>query len=349
VTQPDAARPGRRPTLDDVAARAGVSRTLASLIIRGIPGPSATTGERVLRVAKELGYRPDTRARLLARQHSRLLGVVFGMQHAFHAEVVDGLYAAAEAAGYELVLSGLTPSRDPRRAVETLLDYRCEALILLGPEDHAAWIAELAERVPVLVVGYRVKQASVDIVRTADHEGVGQAVDHLVALGHWDIVHVDGGPGLVPSDRRRGYRSAMRRHGLGEHARVVPGGKTEEAGALAATLLRGGALPTAVLAYNDDSALGLIDAFIRAGVTVPGDVSVVGYDDSWLSRLPHVSLTTVGQDAHRMASLAVERALARLSGEQIPGGDLVLPPHLVVRGTTAPARDEANEANERSP
>jgi DNA-binding LacI/PurR family transcriptional regulator len=347
VTKQPGPRAGRRPTLDDVAARAGVSRALASMAMRGIPGASAATGERVRAAAEELGYRPDTRARLLAQQRSRLLGVVFGMQHAFHAELVDGLYAAAEAAGYELILSGLTPSRDERHAVETLLDYRCEALILLGPETPAPWLADLAARLPVLVVGYRVREPSVDSIRTANGDGMRLAVDHLVGLGHRRIVHVDGGQGLVAADRRRGYRGAMRRHGLGDLARVVPGGKTEEAGAGAARLLLAEApTPTAVLAYNDDCALGLLDACIRAGVAVPADLSVVGYDDSWLSRLPHVNLTTVGQDAHGMASLAVDRAIARLDGQAVADRDLVLAPHLVVRSTTAaaPASDHAHVA-----
>jgi DNA-binding LacI/PurR family transcriptional regulator len=344
VTQHPAGGAGKRPTLEDVAARAGVSRALVSLVIRGAPGASAATRERVLEAAAELGYRPDTRARLLAQNRSQLLGVVFGMQHAFHAELVDGLYAAAEAAGYEVVLSGLTPSRDERRAVEMLLDYRCEALILLGPETRIPWLAGLAARLPVLLVGYRVRESSVDIIRTADQEGMRQAVDHLVGLGHREIVHIDGGAGLISADRRRGYRTAMRRHGLGEQVRIIPGGKTEEAGAAAARLLQEEAsLPTAVLAYNDDSALGVLDAFIRAGVAVPRDVSVVGYDDSWLSRLPHINLTTVGQDAHRMASLAVDRAIARLTGQEVADGELVLPPHLVIRGTTAAASGRAQD------
>jgi DNA-binding LacI/PurR family transcriptional regulator len=195
----------------------------------------------------------------------------------------------------------------------------------------------VAARVPVLTVGYRVRERAVDTIRTADREGMRLAVDHVVGLGHRRIVHVDGGPGLIAADRRRGFRAAMRRHGLRDQATVVPGGKTEAAGAAAARLLLGeGPTQTAVLAYNDDCALGLVDACIRAGVAVPADLSVVGYDDSWLSRLPHVGLTTVGQDAHRMAALAVDWAVARLDGQRVPERDLVLAPHLVVRATTGP-------------
>jgi DNA-binding LacI/PurR family transcriptional regulator len=328
------ARRSTRPTLEDVAARAGVSRALVSLVIRGVAGQaSADTRERVLQAAADLGYRPDARARLLARNQSRLLGVVFDVRSAFHAELLDGLYAAAERAGYELVLSGLTPSRDDQRALETILDFRCDALILLEPETP---VPSLTDRLPVVVVGWRVREPSIDVVRTADDRGLRQAVDHLVELGHREIVHSDGGAGPASAARRRGYRTAMRRHGLGERVRVIPGGHTEEAGArVAKLLLNERSLPTAIIAYNDDSALGLLDSFIRTGVAVPDQVSIVGYDDSWLSRLSNINLTTVGQDAQRMASLAVDRAIARAEGQVIADGEIVLPPYLVVRGTTA--------------
>src|SRR3954470_13866998 len=113
--------PGRRPTLADVAARAGVSTALASIVLRDVPGASAAARERVRRVAEELGYRPDSRARLLRSSRSRLIGVVFAVQQAFHGDLVSGLYAAADAADYELALSAVTPSRNERQAAASLL------------------------------------------------------------------------------------------------------------------------------------------------------------------------------------------------------------------------------------
>lgn len=332
----------RRPTLEDVAARAGVSRALVSIVIRDAPGASQETRRRVLQVAADLNYRPDNRARLLARSRSRLLGVTILAHHPFHADLIEGIYAAAEPAGYEVVLSASTPSRSEQRAVETLLDYRCEAIILLGPDLSSAWLTSLGERLPVVVLGRRVQTASVDVVRTADAEGMRQAVAHLVALGHESIVHIDGGPASASADRRRGYRAAMREHGLADRIRTISGGQSEESGARAARLLLDEAsMPTAVLAYNDRSATGMLDCLIRAGVAIPREVSVVGFDDSQLSRLSHISLTTVGQDAGRMSSLAVERAIARLAGQEIAERELVLEPYLVVRGTTAavPSRE----------
>jgi DNA-binding LacI/PurR family transcriptional regulator len=326
----------RRPTLADVAARAGVSTALVSIVMRNAPGASTATRERVRRAAEEIGYRPDTRARLLRSSRSRLIGVVFGVQHAFHGDLLTGLYDAAERAGYELALSAVTPGRGEQRAVDSLLQDRCEALVLLGPSSSTAHLSDLATRLPVVVVARSVRSAAVDVVRTADDEGAHLAVDHLVALGHRDVVLVDGGRAPGAAERRRGYREAARRHGL--EPRVVPGGLTEEDGAAAARTLLSGPLPGAVAAFNDRCALGLLDVLRRSGRTVPGDVSLVGYDDSRIARLSSVDLTSVAQDVGLLSTLAVRRALDRLDGLPVDQRELVVPPRLVVRSTTSPPR-----------
>ena len=124
---------GRRPRLADVAARAGVSPGLVSLVLRNQPGPSEATRGGVLEAARELGYRADRTASLPARRRSHHLGVLMDVRNTFHAELAADIDAAATKLGYDLVLSVVTPARDERRAAEILLDFRCEALILLGP------------------------------------------------------------------------------------------------------------------------------------------------------------------------------------------------------------------------
>jgi DNA-binding LacI/PurR family transcriptional regulator len=328
---------GKRPTLADVAARAGVSTALVSIALRGAKGVSATTREHIFTAAQEIGYRPDSRAQLLRSRRSRLLGVQFGLQHPFHTDLVEALYAVAEPAGYQLALSAVAASRSEQRATDALLSDRCEALILIGPQAAAARLVQLAAQLPVICLARRLPASApgVEVVRTADDDGAAQGVDHLVSLGHRDIVHLDGGRAPGAAERRRGYRTAMRRHGLSP--RIVPGGLTEEDGAVAARgLLAAPSLPTAVLAFNDQCAAGLLDVFLRAGVSVPGQVSVVGFDDSHLARLTHINLTTVSQDIPRLADLAVVRALARIEAQPAPGPETVIAPHLIVRGTTAP-------------
>jgi DNA-binding LacI/PurR family transcriptional regulator len=331
-------RSARRPRLEDVAERVGMSPASVSMVLSNAPGPSAATRERVLEAAAELGYRPDRTASLLARRRTHLVGVLMELGSAFHAELAADLHEAAEGRGYDVVLSAVTRTRDERRAIETLVDFRCEALVLLGPVAPAAQLADLGRQLPVVVIGRRVTADGVDVVRSADADGVGQAVDHLATLGHRAIAYVDGGRGPIAADRRRGYRTAMRRHRLGGHLQVIGGDHTEAAGTRAAQALleAGRPLPTAVVAFNDHCALGLLDAFSRAGVGVPADVSVVGYDDSSLSRLAHVNLTTVSQDARRQAEHAVAAAVGRLDHGRSAAGEVVLAPHLVVRGTTGP-------------
>ncbi|GIM91691.1 LacI family DNA-binding transcriptional regulator [Paractinoplanes toevensis] len=325
---------GPRSTLADVAARAGVSKSLVSLVMRNEPGASAETRRRVLDAADELGYHPDRGARLLRSGRSRLLGVVFGIQHAFHADLVTALYTAARETGYELALSAVTPDRDETEATAGLLQDRCEALILLGPQTPTASLARLATRLPVVVLARGVRGAAVDVVHTADADGLHQAVDHLVQLGHRSIAHIDGGHAPGAAQRRRGYRDAMCRHALDRHTRIIRGGLTEEDGAAAARALLADP-PTAVTVFNDRCATGVLDVLAHHGLKVPDDVSVVGYDDSRLARLAHVNLTTIAQDTATMTRLAVARAIDRVEGSTITHRDVV-PPHLVVRSTTGP-------------
>ncbi|MFI1989115.1 LacI family DNA-binding transcriptional regulator [Actinoplanes sp. NPDC020271] len=216
--------------MPDVAAEAGVSVALVSIVMRGAPGAGAATRERVLEVARRLGYRPDTRARLLRSGRSQLLGVTSDVRHPFHVDVLTGLYDAAE--------------------------------------------------------------------------------------------------------RRRGYQEAMRRHGPAEHVRIISGGSGEEEGARAAAGLLEDP-PTAVTVFNDLAATGLLDVVRGHGRKVPGELSVVGYDDSSFSRLGHLGLTTIAQDVTAMAGHAITRAVQRAGGTPVGERETVVAPRLVVRGTTA--------------
>ncbi|OJF12334.1 LacI family DNA-binding transcriptional regulator [Couchioplanes caeruleus] len=327
----------QRPRLDDVAARVGVSTASVSLVLRGAPGPSAETRRRVLEAAAELGYRADRTASMLARRRRHLLGVMLDIRNPFHAELVEEIQAEADLVGYEIVLSTLTRHRDEKRAVETLLDFRCEAVLLLGPDFADQRLGALAAQVPVVAIGRRVADAPVDVVRSADHLGVSAALTHLIGLGHRRIAFLDGGRGAVATARRRGYRDAMRRAGLRDEIRIIPGDHTEEGGVRAGRLLAAdGDPPTAVVASNDRCAVGLMDALIRAGREVPREMSIVGYDDSSLARLAHIDLTTVNQDAPAQAKFAVSAAVQRLDEGRRERVEMVLHPQLVVRGSTAP-------------
>jgi DNA-binding LacI/PurR family transcriptional regulator len=326
-----------RPTLQDVAERAGVSRALVSIVMRDVPGASAATRLRVRQAADDIGYRPDPRARMLRAQRSKLLGVVFTAGQEFHAGLVDGVYLAAESRGYDVLISCVTAHHDERRAVRTLLDDRCEALILIGSELPSRDLVDVDERLPAVVLARKV--GKVDSVRSDDALGAALAVDHLAGLGHGSLVYLDAGRAPGAAERRNG----VRRTGMARSVTttILAGGLTEREGAAAATAMLGSgdALPTAIFAFNDRCALGVVDVLLRAAVRVPEDVSVVGFDDSPLAGLAHVDLTTIGQDGARLAELAVARAVDRIEDPVHEVIDEVCEPHLVVRGSTAPPRN----------
>ncbi|MET0451090.1 MAG: LacI family DNA-binding transcriptional regulator [Mycobacterium sp.] len=337
---PSEGRRPRKPVMADVAARAGVSRTLVSFVLDGKPGASDETRLRVLTAASELGYRPDSAARLLARGRSRTLGVLIDVGQLFEADLVTHIYPAAEALGHDVLLSANLPDRPESVPVDALLDHRCGGLILLGPNSEPDYLRSLAERIPVVVVCRRLDaDLGVATVRTDDAKGIREAVAYLVELGHRHIHHVDGGVEPGAADRRHAYRAAMRQHGLTANAKVIAGAHTEAAGAAAAReMLADGDLPTAVLAGNDRCAFGVLDVFTRAGVDVPGQVSLIGYDDSKMSDNPRIDLTTVHQDSAALARHAVRLAVDMMEGSGDAARDIVLEPQLMVRGTTAVPR-----------
>jgi DNA-binding LacI/PurR family transcriptional regulator len=327
--------------MEDVAHHAGVSRALVSIVFRGVAGASPATRERVMRAAEELAYRPDQRARLLGRNRTRMVGVAFGLHDEFHAEVVEQLYQAVDGTGYELALGAAAPTRDEARAVQSLLDYRCEALILVGPALPRGTIEELAERLPVDVVARALRSRAVDVVRTDDVAGIRLAVEHLANLGHHEITHIDGQKAPGAAERRHGYRATMRHLGLGAHTRVVPGGLTEQHGEYAAAQLLAGTPPTAVAAFNDHCAAGLMAAARARGLRIPDQLSLVGYDNSHIASLSTVALTTVAQDAPALAAKALDLALTRTEHEYDTSAEIVLPPRLVIRQTSAPLNGSA--------
>lgn len=331
----------RHPTIVDVAARAGVSKSLVSLVMRGAPAVSEERRRAVLLAAAELGYRPNAVARSLVRSRSNVLGVVLSDLHnPFFVEVVDGIEEEAIASHHRALFN--TGSRTPAReveALETLLQLRVDGVILAGTVLPPRHILAAAAKLPVVLVARASSWPSVDSVTNDDRTGARLVVDHLVSLGHRSIAHVDGGRGAGAAARRAGFVERMRRHKLASRAVVVPGAYTQEGGELGiARLLRSRARPTAIFVANDLAAVGAVRALRRHGLEVPGDVSVVGYDNISLAALDHVDLTTIDQPRREMGAAAVRLLLERLDGGRSQTRHVVIAPALVVRGSTRPPR-----------
>lgn len=326
----------RRPTMEDVAARAGVSRALVSLVMRESPKVSPGRRAAVLLAAEELGYSPHLHARQLASGTSTVLAVLASDLHnPYFAEIVQSIDAAAREQGLQVIIG--TGARRPageRESVHTLMSFRPAGLVLLSPVVPASALAAAAGNGPVVAVERAVRLPGVDTINDDGRVGAGLAVDHLASLGHTGIVHLDGGRGAQAATRRRGYTEAMLRHGLAPW--VEPSEYTEDAGAAAARRLLAQRRPfTAVVAANDVNAIGAIAALEDAGLRVPDDVGVVGYDNTSLAGLRHVGLTTVDQPRAQMGRLAVDLVLQRLREGRTTPVRLLLHPSLVVRRSTA--------------
>ncbi len=338
---------GRAPTIRDVALRAGVSVATASNVVNGNRPVGEASRGKVLEAIAALDYRLDRAASALRGASTRLLGMVVpDIANVFFASLVHGVEALAERDGYDLlVVSAGEDAAKERRRVEALIDRRIDGLIIVPVADDsmAAFKRGAAgSRLPPAVLVDRGAGApGFDTVR-ADCEAAGYAAArHLIDLGHRDVAVFAHAKGLDNLEQRiAGCRRALNEAGLDQRVRVVYGGHDPESlrGAIEAELNRADR-PSAVFALTNVCALASIKAAGGLGLEIPGDLSIVGFDDfDWMSALrPY--LTTVAQPVDDFASAAWRLLMRRLKGEAANGVERIeLPCTLKVRESTGPAR-----------
>lgn len=329
-----------RPTIFSVAERAGVSKSLVSLVMRGSPKVSEARRKLVLEAAEELGYRPNLMASGLAARRTLTLGVLISDLHNFFfADVVDGVQEEAHRNGLRLLLAtGRLDSGEEGDAVDAFVQLRVDGMVLLSPVLGDEALARAAAAVPTVVVArYGKPPPRSDVIINDERQGTALAVDHLVGLGHRRIAHIDGGDGASALERRRGYEAAMGAHGL--ETAVAAGAYTHEGGYRAmGEILDGGEHPTAVFAANDLTAIGALTLLEERGLRVPDDMSLVGYDDTYLASIPHIGLTSVSQPRVEMGRMAVEAFERRFDRPDRRAGVQTVASTLAVRSSTAPPR-----------
>ena len=339
----------RRVTIADVAEAAGVSKTSVSFAFNNPDRLNTRTATRILDIAESLGYRPDPVARMLTERKTRTLGVLTPQTLAqtfanpFFGMLSAGIGEVAEASGYAMqFISPLHGSLSRAIARATV-----DGVVAIGLTPDHPEIAQLRRaRLPMVTVdaGPVVDRPSVDV---DDEGGARAAAEHLLELGHRDllvlVIERPDAAGQPEADdvvgrRMRGYRSAFEAAGLTvPDDRIVVSAATT-AGGRAATeaALAAGASPTAVLAMSDAMALGAIRALKARGLAVPGDVSVVGFDDIELAESTDPPLTTVHQPVREKGEEAVRLLLATIEGREEPPQHRRLETRLIVRASTAP-------------
>jgi DNA-binding LacI/PurR family transcriptional regulator len=332
----------RAVSIKDIAKAANVSHSTVSRALSDSPLVSDRTKERIQRLAREMGYSPDAQARSLVMGRTQTVGVVVTtITDPFIAEIVQAIETTAQEHGYSVILA--SSNSEPEReiaAVEMLRSQRVDAVLVTSSRVGALYHDHLERLgVPIVLVNSHHLQAGTYTysVNFDNRHGAALATQHLLAQGHRRIAYVAGATAHSDDEERAaGYRQALSRVGIPfDPQLVVPGTGRADGGERALPILQ--ALsdpPTAACCYNDMTAIGLIQTARRAGVRVPGDLSVVGFDDIPLARYIRPTLTTVAQPKLEMGQFAMGMVLDLVSGaspDKRVVSDVIVQGRLVVR------------------
>lgn len=330
----------RRPVMADVARLAGVSHQTVSRVINGSTSIRPSTRARVERAIADLGYHPNTAARALVTKRSKTIGII-GSNGAFYgpSSIQFSIQEEARAAGYftSLVTLGAMTHGELRAALDYLNRQSVEAIItIVTQEDALAVVRSEATSTPLIVVEGELsgRGRSVGVDQIA---GARMATQHLVDLGHRDIVHVTGPLTWTEARARRaGYVEVMRAAGYPPRADLEGDWSPARGYAIGRELVRLDDF-SAVFVANDQMAIGVLHAFAKAGIAVPDDVSVIAFDDIPEAAYLNPALSTVRQDFHAVGRRAIELLTAVLGGAATETP--LLEPELVIRASTSPYAD----------
>lgn len=342
----------KHATLADIATSAGVTPMTVSRVVNGNGYVSSETRERVLRAVNAMNYRRNGLARGLKRQRTDTVGLVLGdIANPFAAELARAVRAVMSAKGYNVFICVSEHSaREDLAAFEALADHRVDGCVVATRANKLGndRLVEMIEGgIPVVLIGRDFRHPNADLIAADNLRGGYDATKHLIQLGHKNIgfigVTLTSGVGLK---RFQGYLEAMREHGLGVDDRAIvgrtddgeqwPGYSTEAIGHEGMKrLLALRKRPTAVFARNDFTAIGAISAAKEAGLSIPHDIAIVGYDDVPLAAHTSPPLTTVRQPTREQGRIAAELLLRRMeSGEPPVREERVMECELVVRAST---------------
>jgi LacI family transcriptional regulator len=338
---PTSAEAGGAPTIADVARRVGCSKSTVARVLNGRPDVNAETRARILRAMDELGFVADERARALASGRSRTLGLMLAnLTSPYTAELIRSLEGEARRQGYAVLL--MDTGHDPEaeaQAVLTLRQKRVDGVVAVPIGTSDASIKALLEaRVPTVLVARYFRGLEVDVVRHDNRQAAYLALRHLLELGHRRILYVGRAAAIsTVEDRLAGLAAALSEAGLPRETVAVRETEVTARCGYELTLAEAqdGFPYTAVVAYNDYVALGIMRALKDRGLLVPADVSVVACADTGIADFMPVRLTTVSEEWADVGRRAAQVVLARIEGEGGAPRTLVLPVRLMVRDSSS--------------
>jgi DNA-binding LacI/PurR family transcriptional regulator len=339
--------PRERASIKDIAAAAGVAHSTVSRALQNSPQVAHETGEKIRRIAREMGYRASAVARGLVTNRTRTIGVVVtSIADPFVAEVVGGIEETANDHGYSTFLasSNAEPDREIK-VVHSFEEHRVDGIVVTSSRVGALYVPMLSEmQVPIVLINNQHPGEFVHAVMIANVEASREAAKHLIGLGHRLIAYLGNRFGHQSDmERFAGYRQALEEADLPFRPELVVHGDGGPEGGVRAMemLLALPEPPTAVFCYNDMSALGALRRIRTAGLRVPGDISVVGFDDLFVAQYTEPPLTTVRQPKRQMGRLAMETLLKLMSGSK-PEEHIRVPGELIVRESTAPPKQDSD-------
>ena len=338
-------------TIKDVAARAGVSFTTVSHVVNNTRPVSSEVRAKVEAAIRELNFVPSAVARSLKARTTSTIGVVVpNSTNPYFAEISRGIEGYFERRGYCVILGNSDDEPEKQRKyLRVLIERRIDGLIVASAGDQDTLRDALGRTdVPVVIVDREVPGVQADLVQIDHEEGAYMAARHLLELGHRRIACISGPSQMVVSEARvHGFIRALREASIEvEGCQVIASDYTSSGGYEAAVSLLRNSPPTAIFAANDVMALGALRAAAERGLSVPRDLSVIGFDDIAMSRFFYPALTTVGQSilmlGERAAQTLLERVTRDVEGE---ARRIIIAPNLIVRESTgAPRTHEIGSA-----
>lgn len=330
----------------DVAKKAGVSQATVSRVLNNHHYLKEETREKVLNAIEELGFTRDEVARGLAKKKTNTIGLIVGdISNPFYAESTSYIMQQAAELGYDVIVSNTNHQDDLLdKSIHSLIGKRVDGMIISAINRQSELLEKLNRSMfPIVFYGSGVRDSNMNYVGIQNDVGIEMSVEHLVQLGHRDIAYICGPLRFYAMYRRYlGYETALRNHGIPIQEHFIYRGEYnfEDIENFTYELLKHANPPTGIIAASDQMALAVLSAAAKHDLTVPDDLSVIGFDNTQLASNSYIGLTTISQQKEQMASLTLKALVSLIDETKAHEGPIqkALKPELIIRKSTGVAK-----------